>query len=144
MSQYLSFYLKRKNAEITLQLGYFCTTPARQISGLDAFPYTEVDTLLAPQSVKEYLSKITEERDKFRKYLEDCVKKREEIEQSLYKCVSKEVAQMFLEESASLEQSIQELKESVEDWNWILDRISFMFEVWEENKNDWNFYYSNC
>lgn len=144
MSQYLNLYLKEKEKDTSISLGYFCTTPARQIESLGAFPYTENDTLLTQDSIKSYLSIITEERDKCRKYLEEYVQKKEEIKQNLYKCISKDVAQMFLGNIEDIEQSILELKEIINDWNWIIDKISFMSDIWEKNQENWNLYYSNC
>ncbi len=144
MSQYLNIFLKRKNSDLSISLCEFCTTPARQISSLGAFPYTESDTLVAPTSAESYLSIITEERDRYKKYLEEEMYKKAEMEKNIYTCVSKEVFQVVLENIESIEQGISELKETVDEWGWIVDKITFATDVWKENKEEWNLCYHNC
>ncbi len=144
MSQYLTLFLKKKNTDISISLGWFSTTPARQISSLGAFPYTESDTLVTPSSAESYLSIITEERDRYKKYLEEEMHKKAEMEKSIYTCVSKEVFQVVLENIESIKQSIFELEETVDEWDWIINKITFATDVWKENKEEWDLYYHNC
>ena len=122
----------------------FCTTPARQISGLGAFPYTESDIIVAPTSAESYLSVIIEERDRYKKYLDEEIRRKAEMEKNIYTCVSKEVFQTVLENIESIEQSISELEETVDDWDWIVNKIIFAVDVWKENKEEWNLCYHNC
>lgn len=143
MSQYLNIFLKKKEVDISVSLAEFCTTPARQISSLGAFPYTESNVLLAPTSVGSYLSTITEERDKYKKYLEEEKNRKIEIEQNIYKCTSKEVAEMFLENIEESKHYISELKETLEEWDSIINSISFAFDIWKNNREEWELYYYN-
>lgn len=148
MSQYLNLFLKRKNSDpsvpLCVSLCEFCTTPARQISGLGAFPYTESDIIVAPTSAESYLSVIIEERDRYKKYLDEEIRRKAEMEKNIYTCVSKEVFQTVLENIESIEQSISELEETVDDWDWIVNKIIFAVDVWKENKEEWNLCYHNC
>lgn len=143
MSQYLSFCLKKKdNTEISL--GYFCTTPARQISSVGAFPYTDEDTVLDSDTFSSYLNDIKEEKSKYEKYLADVIKKKQEIEQYVFKCTSKEVAQMYINQIEDCDYSISDYEEEIEDWNWRIDKLQFIYDVWELNKKEWDLYYCNC
>lgn len=144
MSQYLNIFLKRKNSDLSVSLCEFCTTPARQISNLGAFPYTESDTLIASTSAESYLSIITERRDSYKKYLEEEIHKKAEMEKNVYTCVSKEVFQAVLESIERIEQNISELKETIDEWGWIIDKITFAIDVWKENQEEWNLCYSNA
>ncbi len=143
MSQYLNIFLKKKGADISVSLTEFCTTPARQISNLGAFPYTESNVLLTPVSVGSYLSTIAEERDKYKKYLEEERNKKIEIEQNIYKCTSKEVAEMFLEDIEKSKHYISELKKTLKEWDSIINSISFAFDIWKNNQEEWKLYYYN-
>lgn len=144
MNQYLSLFLKRKETDIDILLVGFCTTPARELSSCGAFPYTTSKVNLDKNQVTAYLSAIIENRDKFKRLLEKIVQKKSELEQVLYKCSSKEVGNILLEKIEDSKQSILELTETIDNWNFIIDRISFAIDVWNNNKEEWELYYINC
>lgn len=144
MSQYLQFTLKNKENNTKLCLGYFCTTPARQIADTGAFPYTESETALSEEQVKNYLTLIREEVSVTNNYLNKSIKERSELQESLHKCVSKEVAEMLLQRIFEAESTIAEYTEELEDWKWRVNKIINILDIYEDNKDKWNLYYTNC
>lgn len=144
MSQYLSFYLIKKNSTEKVSLGYFCTTPARQIAYIGAFPYTEEDVILDRSLFSSYLESIEKERDETQVGLSDNLKRKQEIEQNIFKCQSREVAQMFIEQIDDVNCSIKDYEETLDDWNWRISRLEFILDIWSDNEDEWNLYYNNC
>lgn len=144
MSQYLTFTLKHKLSEVSISPGYFCTTPARQIADAGAFPYTESETLLSVDLVRSYLQLLKEECKNSQQYLSEYLKRKSEYQESLYKCTSKEVAEMLLDMISDIELSLKDLQEDVDDWEWRINKISTILEMYDDNKSDWDLYYTNC
>lgn len=144
MSQYLNFTLKHKSSAVSLSLGYFCTTPARQMADAGAFPYTENDTQLSEDLIHSYINILKEELKGSRQFLEKYLKQKSEYQESLYKCTSKEVAEMLLDMISDIDLSLKDLQEDVEDWEWRINKISVILEIYEDNKSEWDLYYTNC
>lgn len=144
MSQYLQFYLIHKESNTQLCVGYFCTTPARQIDSLGAFPYTTNKVELTEDLIKTYTDNIKAEIDSIKEYKEAEHKRRLELLDFVYKCSSKEVAESFYDKIYSSEDTITEYTEELEDWNYRLSKITFIIEAYKDNKDDWDLYYINC
>lgn len=144
MSQYLQFILKKKESDTKLCIGYFCTTPARQIANTGAFPYTETEIKLTADSTRTYIENIRSEIKSSNTFIEKLTKHRAELQETLYKCSSKEVAESLFEKIEDDEDTINGCMKDLEDWNWRLNKILNVLEIYDDNKDDWELYYINC
>lgn len=144
MSQYLQFYLKHKESNIKFCAGYFCTTPARQIDSIGAFPYTDENKVLTKELIESYINEIKSEVDSMKKYKEENCKHKLELMDNIYKCSSKDVAECFYDKIQDIDISIKEYDEEIEDWEYRLNKIVLISEMYYDNKEDWELYYINC
>lgn len=144
MSQYLSFYLKHKESGIQLCAGYFCTTPARQIDSIGAFPYTEKEKELTKGDIELYINNIKSEINSIKEYKEKESKHKVELVSGMYRCSSKEAAEFFYDKVFDSENLINEYTEELEDWEYRLNKITLISEMYNDNNDDWDLYYINC
>lgn len=144
MSQYLQFYLKHKESNIKLSAGYFCTTPARQIADIGSFPYTEDEKVLTNDCIKLYISNIESEIDSIKVCKETEHKHKQELLDILYKCNSKDATKTIYDKVCTSNILINGYTEALEDWEYRLNKIKFIFGMYDENKEDWDLYYINC
>lgn len=144
MSQYLQFYLKHKESDIKLCAGYFCTTPARQIGSIGAFPYTDKEKVLTKDDIRLYISNIESEINTIKAYKEEEHKHKVELLDVLCKCSSKDAVESLYDKVSNSDLIIDEYIEELEDWEYRLNKINFISEIYNENKENWDLYYINC
>ena len=142
MSQYLSFCLKRKDtSELKIELGYWCTTPARTLSSEGIFPYTEDTTLVTPDRYKEYMDGL----DYYIKSTEDSIHREQELNyrELFQNSKSKEAAEFAYDRMIESESFIKEMDEEIDLYKDIRKTIQTYWAIAQENPQ-YDLYYINC
>lgn len=142
MSQYLSFYLKRRDTSgLKVDLGYWCTTPARTLSGEGIFKWTESETKVTPELYQSYMNDF----DYFIKSMQDSIQAEKDKDyKGLFQgCKTKEAAEYAYERFYDSEQCIAEWKEELELYTAIRDKIKIFWSIAQENSEQYDLYYTN-
>lgn len=145
MSQTLDFHLKnRDNKELSVDLSWFSTTPARSISGLGIFPYTPESKKLSKEDLDEAIEVISLE-------IKDCKRYRNRREADAEKygalignSTTKEAVDALLEAIDECTNAISGWNSDIKDWEHVISTLEFIKSVAEENKETWDLYYYNC
>lgn len=146
MSQYLSFKLINKiNPEIKVDLGYWCTSIARGISDNfnNIFQYTEKDVNLDIEDFKSYIKELHIGIDEYKQHLHEYQEKNKKNIELLLKAQSKVVVEVIKEDIENFEISIADWQEEIDTWEMVENKLNFIFDIFNENKNEWKLVYKN-
>lgn len=146
MSQYLSFELVNKaNPEIKIDLGYWCTSIARGISSnFDGiFPYTDSDVKLDYEKLKSWIEILHEGIDDYKKNLRKQQDKKKENIELLLKAQSEAAVIAIKEDIQYNEESIADWEQEIEDWTMVENKLEFILNILDENKEEWYVTYCN-
>lgn len=146
MSQYLSFELVNKaNPEIKVDLGYWCTSIARGISYNFAgiFPYTDSDIKLDYEKLKSWIEILHEGIDDYKKNLRKQQDKKKENIELLLKAQSEAAVIAIKEDIQYNEESIADWEQEIEDWTMVENKLEFILNILDENKEEWYVTYCN-
>ena len=146
MSQYLSFELiNKKNPEIKIDLGYWCTSIARSIvynfNGI--FSYTNSNIKLDVDILKSYIGELHEGIEEYRKNLREIQDKKKENLELLLKAQSKVVVDAIKEDIRNNEDSIADWQDDIDTWSMVENKLNFILDILEENKDEWELVYKN-
>ena len=146
MSQYLSFELVNKtNPEIKIDLGYWCTSIARSIvynfNGI--FSYTNSNIKLDVDILKSYIRELHEGIEEYRKNLREIQDKKKENLELLLKAQSKVVVDAIKDDIRNNEDSIADWQDDIDTWSMVENKLNFILDILEENKDDWELVYKN-
>lgn len=146
MSQYLSFDLVNKtNPDIKVDLGYWCTSIARGISwnfeGI--FPFTECITKMDMDTLKSYIETLHEGIDEYRENLRKEQESKKENTELLLKAQSSAAVEAIKEDISSNDDSIAEWQDEIETWGMVENKLNFILDILEENKDEWELWYKN-
>ena len=145
MSQRLDFILRSKtNSEIKLEAGWFSTTPARIISIESNLRYTENEISIDEDFLKEVLAELKDKLDFYVKSQASIEKKMQNLKETAYKCTSPDVVARILEKVEDLQSDWDGYLAEIEDYQYYINKIEFISDLYSENKEDWNLYYYNC
>lgn len=146
MSQYLDFtLLNKENPEITVDLGYWCTSIARGISyNFDnIFPYTSDDVELDSNTLKNYIELLHNGIEEYRKHLREEQERKKENTELLLKAQTQVAIDAIKEEINMNEDSIEDWQSEIETWTMVEDKLNFILNILEENAEAWKLTYSN-
>lgn len=146
MSQYLSFELiNKKNPEVKVDLGYWCTSIARGISynfnGI--FRYTESNIKLSIETLKSYIEDLHNGIEEYKDNLLESQEKKKEYVELLLKAQSEASVNAIKEEINCNEDCIADWKEEIEIWGMVENKLNFILNVFEDNKDEWDLVYRN-
>ena len=145
MSQRLDFILRSKaNSKIKLEVGWFSTTPARIISIESNLRYTENEISIDEDFLKEVLAELKDKLDFYVKSQASIEKKMQNLKETAYKCTSPDVVARILEKVEDLQSDWDGYLAEIEDYQYYINKIEFISDLYSENKEDWNLYYYNC
>lgn len=146
MSQYLSFELvNKKNPEIKVDLGYWCTSIARGIySNFDGiFRYTESYVELDIDTLKSYIRILHGGIEEYKAYLrKEQDKKRENVE-FLLKAQTQVVVDAIKESIQENDDAIDDWLDEIDTWSMVENKLEFILNVLEENYAEWDLVYKN-
>lgn len=141
MSQYLSFYLKRRDTSgIRIELGYWCTTPARTLSGEGIFRYTNEETKVTPELYEYNMHEFNTYIKSMQDYIQD--EKDKNYKDLFQGCKSEESARIAYEYMQDSEACIKEWTEELEIYTDIRDTIKTYWNIAQEN-DQYDLYYTN-
>ena len=146
MSQYLSFKLINKiNPEIKVDLGYWCTSIARGICDNfnNIFQYTEKDVNLDIEDFKSYIEELHIGIDEYKQHLHEYQEKNKKNIELLLKAQSKVVVEVIKEDIENFEISIADWQEEIDTWEMVENKLNFIFDIFNKNKNEWKLVYKN-
>ena len=145
MSQQLGFILRSKtNSEIKLEAGWFSTTPARVMSIESNLIYTENEISIDEDFLKETLVDLKNKLDSYIKSQASIEKKMQDLKETAYKCINPDVVARILEKAEDLQNNWDGYQTEIEDYQYYVNKIEFISDLYSENKEDWNLYYYNC
>lgn len=145
MGQQLDFILRSKaNSEIKLEAGWFSTTPARVMSIESNLIYTDNETSIDEDFLKETLTDLKDKLDSYIKSQASIEKKMQDLKETAYKCTNPDVAARILEKAEDLQNDWDGYQAEIEDYQHYINKIEFISDLYSENKEDWNLYYYNC
>lgn len=147
MSQYLTFKLVNKtNPDIKVDLGYWCTSIARGISYnfQNIFRYTgDEDVKLDYDTLKSYIEILHDGIEDYKENLrQEQERKRENIE-ILLKAQSEVVVNAIREDISNNDESIVEWEDEIYTWRSVEDKLNFILDILNENKDVWELTYNN-
>lgn len=141
MSQYLSFYLKRRDTSgIRIELGYWCTTPARTLSGEGIFRYTNEETKVTRELYEYNMHEFNAYIQSMQDYIQD--EKDKNYKELFQGCKSEESARIAYEHMQDSEACIKEWAEELEIYTDIRDTIKTYWNIAQEN-DQYDLYYTN-
>ena len=145
MSQQLGFILRSKaNSEIKLEAGWFSTTSARVMSIESNLIYTDNEISIDEDFLKETLADLKDKLDSYTKSQASIEKKMQDLKETAYKCTSPDVVSRILEKVEDLQSDWDGYLAEIEDYQYYINKIEFISDLYSENKEDWNLYYYNC
>ena len=145
MGQQLGFILRSKaNSEISLEVGWFSTTPARVMSIESNLRYTENEISIDEDFLKETLTDLKDKLDSYIKSQASIETKTQDLKETAYKCTSPDVVARILEKKEDLQNDWDGYQAEIEDYQHYINKIEFISDLYSENKEDWNLYYYNC
>lgn len=146
MSQYLSFELvNKKNPEIKVDLGYWCTSIARGIySNFDGiFRYTESDVKLDIDTLKSYIRILHNGIEEYKAYLRKEQDKKRENMEFLLKAQTQVVVDAIKESIQYNDEAIDDWLNEIDTWSMVESKLEFFLNVLEENYDEWDLVYKN-
>lgn len=146
MSQYLSFQLINKtNPDIKVDLGYWCTSIARGIpyNFENIFHYTESDVALDIHTLKSYIEILHEGVEKYKAYLREEQDSKQENTNLLIKAETQVAVDAIRESITINEESIKDWEDEIETWSSVENKLNFILNVLDENKDEWELMYNN-
>lgn len=146
MSQYLSFELiNKKNPEVKVDLGYWCTSIARGISynfnGI--FRYSESNIKLSIETLKSYIEDLHNGIEEYKDNLLESQEKKKEYVELLLKAQSEAAVNAIKEEINCNEDCIADWKDEIDTWSMVENKLNFILNVFEDNKDEWDLVYRN-
>lgn len=146
MSQYLTISLRKKDKPtLEVSLWWVSTTTARRMSSeINAFPCTQEDKLLDSEtffgylnSIKQYVNEQKEIRKSHESELEMLIPK-------LPSATSKEVYEALKEDIFDLKSTIENFDECIRLYSKIFEELKLVWNIYVDNDEEWDIYYSNC
>lgn len=146
MSQYLSFELINKtNPLVKVDLGYWCTSIARCIewnfNGI--FKFTEYNTKLDIETLTSYIYQLHEGVEEYKKNLQKEKEKKKENTELLLKAQSAAAVEAIKEDISSNDDSITDWQDEIDTWSMVENKLNFILNILEDNKDEWELYYRN-
>ena len=147
MSQYLSFELvNKKNPEVKVDLGYWCTSIARGIGWNfeNIFRYTgEDDVKLDIETLKSYIDTLHDGVEEYRENLRKQQKSKQENTELLLRAQTEVVVKAIQENIDMNDDSIADWEEEIDTWSSVESKLRFILGVLEENNEEWDLLYNN-
>jgi hypothetical protein len=146
MSQYLSFKLINKtNPSVKVDLGYWCTSIARGIgwnfNGI--FKFTECNTKLDIETLTSYIGQLHEGVEEYKKNLQKEKENKKENTELLLKAQSAAAVEAIKEDISYNDESITDWQDEIDTWSMVENKLDFILNILEENKEEWELYYKN-
>jgi hypothetical protein len=147
MSQYLSFELvNKKNPDIKVDLGYWCTSIARGISWNfeDIFRYTgDEDVELDIETMKSYIETLHDGVEEYKENLRKQQKSKQENTELLLRAQTEVVVKAIQESIDMNDDSIADWEEEIDIWSSVESKLRFILNILEENGEEWKLMYNN-
>lgn len=146
MSQYLSFTLKHKtNKDVAVELGYYCTSMARQISqDIGHFQWTDEEKTIDDDYLRDAIDALDENLTLYHKQrLQNFVDK-ERYEMLLTKAENDSAFENLQVCIGECESSITACDMSIEEYADVRNRLAFIRDVLAENGEEYELVYRNC
>ena len=146
MSQYLSFELINKaNPEVKVDLGYWCTSIARSIgwnfNGI--FKFTECNTKLDIETLTYYIDQLHEGVEEYKQNLQKEKEIKKENTELLLKAQSAAAVEAIKEDISSNDESIADWQDEIDTWSMVENKLNFILNVLDDNKDNWELVYKN-
>lgn len=146
MSQYLSFKLiNKENPNTKVDLGYWCSSIARGIgwnfNGI--FSFTECNTKIEIDTLKSYIETLHEGIDEYRENLRKEQESKKENTELLLKAQSAAAVEAIKEDISSNDDSIADWLDEIDTWSMVENKLNFILDILEENKDEWELWYKN-
>lgn len=146
MSQYLSFKLiNKENPSVKVDLGYWCTSIARSIgwnfNGI--FKFTESNTKLDIETLTSYIDHLHEGVEEYKQNLQKEKENKKENTELLLKAQSAAAVEAIKEDISSNDDSITDWQDEIDTWSMVENKLNFILDILEENKDEWELYYKN-
>ena len=146
MSQYLSFKLVNKtNPDFKIDLGYWCSSIARGISYNfnNIFQYTESNIKLDINGLKSYINILHNGINEYRKNLNTSQNLKKQNIELFLRADSQYAADAIKNEIKDIDASIADWKEEIDTWEMVENKLNFILDILEENKEEWELWYKN-
>lgn len=146
MSQYLSFELiNKENPKIKVDLGYWCTSIARGIgwnfNGI--FKFTETNTNLDVETLKSYIENLHDGIEEYKEHLRKAQENKKENLELLLKAQSEVAIKSIKDDISDNEDSITDWQDEIDTWGMVENKLNFILDILEENKDEWELVYKN-
>ena len=146
MSQYLSFELVNKeNPKIKVDLGYWCSSIARGISwnfeGI--FKFTESKIKLDIETLKSYIDILHDGINEYKKNLSDVQESKKENTELLLKAQTQAAVDAIKDDISDNEDSIKDWLDEIDTWEMVENKLNFILNILEDNKDYWELVYKN-
>lgn len=146
MSQYLRFELINKtNPLVKVDLGYWCTSIARCIgwnfNGI--FNYTEYNTKLDIETLTSYIYQLHEGVEEYKQNLQKEKENKKENTELLLKAQSAAAVEAIKEDISSNDDTIKDWQDEIDTWSMVENKLNFILNILEDNKDEWELYYRN-
>lgn len=145
MSQYIHITAKsKKDSNTTICLGWWGTSIARDEDMYEVFPYTCNDMPITYEQFKENVRCIEKALERKQEDITKTNSEKHDIVVLLQGCKESEAAKVLLERIDNLNYILDEDKEDYEEWANIVTTLNIILNIYEDNKDKWDIYYSNC
>lgn len=146
MSQYLSFELVNKeNPKIKVDLGYWCTSIARGIGwnfeGI--FKFTESKIKLDIETLKSYIDNLHDGINEYKENLRNAQESKKENTELLLKAQTPAAVDAIKEDISDNEDSIKDWQDEIDTWEMVENKLNFILDILEDNKDYWELVYKN-
>lgn len=146
MSQYLSFKLVNKtNPDFKIDLGYWCSSIARGISYNfnNIFQYTESNIKLDINGLKSYINILHNGINEYRENLNTSQNLKKQNIELFLRADSQYAADAIKNEIKDIDASIADWEEEIDTWEMVENKLNFILDILEENKEEWELWYKN-
>lgn len=144
MSQYLTITLKHRTKDVEIDLVSYTTTPARELSNESIFNYTEKPKTLLSSNLNYKIERIKEALDEEERQMYNLKEEREELKSMVSRCESKDTTNVLLERLDGNLECIRGTQEDIDFFKGVLQKMEVVMEIYGENVEDWELYYTNC
>lgn len=145
MSQYLHITAHHKAGnDKSICLAWWGTSIARSEDMTDAFPYTEDDRLVSFTDFGERVRTVSKAVDKKRQDINKLNNERQDLIALMQGCKESAAVDAMLERIDENEKTLDDAKNNYAEWQHILTTLEIILNIYEDNKDNWDIYYSNC
>lgn len=145
MSQYLHVIARsKKDNDITLCLAWWSTSVARNEDIYEAFPYSESNVIITPEDFVRRVKVVEDALQEKRDYLDKLNSQKQELIALAQGCKETAAAKEAFDHLYDIEQSITEMRNDYDQWQNIVNTLNIVSDIYEDNKDRWELYYSNC